>query len=41
MIRVLRCHDFGTGREATRREYREYSARSRGTNRKRKDDLAF
>src|SRR5687767_15261755 len=25
MKRVLRCHDFGSGREATRSEYREYS----------------
>jgi hypothetical protein len=23
MKRVLRCHDFGSGREATRSEYRE------------------
>jgi hypothetical protein len=25
MKRVMRCHDFGSGREATRSEYREYS----------------
>jgi hypothetical protein len=25
MIRALRCHDFGSGREARRSEYREYS----------------
>jgi hypothetical protein len=25
MKRVMRCHDFGSGREASRSEYREYS----------------
>jgi hypothetical protein len=25
MTRVMRCHDFGSGREASRSEYREYS----------------
>ena len=29
MIRVLRRHDFGSGREATRSEYREYSQGAR------------
>jgi hypothetical protein len=24
MKRVMRCHDFGSGREASRRQYREY-----------------
>ena len=29
MKRVMRCHDFGLGREATRSEYREYSQEER------------
>src|SRR5690349_5848915 len=29
MKRVLRWHDFGTGREASRSEYREYSQEKR------------
>ncbi|MNC85362.1 hypothetical protein D3C83_09560 [compost metagenome] len=29
MTRVMRCHDFGSGREASRSEYREYSQGSR------------
>ena len=29
MKRVLRCHDFGSGQGAGRREYREYSQGAR------------